>query len=404
MISPEAVRVVRATLPVVGAAIDDITVAFYRRLFAAHPALERDLFNRANQAQGDQQKALAGAIAVYATLLVAEDGPDPRAVLARIGNKHASLGVTEDLYPVVHDHLFAAIVEILGEAVTPEVASAWEEVYWDMADALIEVERALYADAGVAPGDVWRTLVVRSRGHQSTDTVSFVLATPDGSPLPDWEPGQYVSVAVVLPDGSRQIRQYSLTHTNDGDSLRISVKAVPAAVAAPAGEVSNFLIDRVMEGAELQVSLPFGELTLSEGDGPLILISAGIGVTPMLGFLHHLRRTASPRRIDVLHADRSPVAHSHRAELIDLVGALPSASLRRWYENPAGAEIGDLVYAGRIDLTGFEVPDGADVYLCGPLPFMGAVRTALLDKGVPAERIRYEVFGPGPELKLAQAA
>ena len=185
MLSTKSAQVVKATLPVIGAAIGDITPVFYQRMFAAHPELERDLFNRGNQAQGDQQSALAGAIAAYATLLVAEDGRDPLDVLARIAHKHASLGITEDQYPIVHEHLFAAIVEVLGDAVTPEVAAAWDEVYWHMAKAPWSRSRSgLYAETGVADGDVWRTLVLRRRLQESPDTVSFVLGTPDGSPLP----------------------------------------------------------------------------------------------------------------------------------------------------------------------------------------------------------------------------
>ncbi len=192
MLSTQSAHVVKATLPVIGGAIGEITPIFYKRMFAAHPELERDLFNRGNQAQGDQQSALAGAIAAYATLLVAEDGRDPLEVLARIAQKHASLGIAEDLYPVVHEHLFAAIVEVLGEAVTPEVASAWDEVYWHMAKALITIETGLYAESGVAFADVWRTLVLRRRLQESPDTVSFVLGTSDGSALPQARPGQYV--------------------------------------------------------------------------------------------------------------------------------------------------------------------------------------------------------------------
>ena len=228
MLSTTSAQVVKATLPVIGAAIGDITPVFYQRMFAAHPDLERDLFNRGNQAQGDQQSALAGAIAVYATLLVAEDGRDPIEVLARIAHKHASLGITEDQYPIVHEHLFAAIVEVLGDAVTPEVATAWDEVYWHMAHALVTIEKRLYAETGVADGEVWRTLVLRRRLQESPDTVSFVLGTADGSALPESRPGQYVSVQVALPDGAHQIRQYSLTHAPEASEWGISVKAVPA--------------------------------------------------------------------------------------------------------------------------------------------------------------------------------
>ena len=211
MLSAKSVEVVRATLPAVGAAIGDITPIFYRRMFAAHPELERDLFNRGNQAQGDQARALAGAIAAYAAILVTDSGRTPDEILARIAHKHASLAITPEQYPIVHEHLFKAIAQVLGDAVTPAVAAAWDELYWSMADALIAMEARLYAGAGVAPGQGWRQLVVRERAQESPDTVSFVLAAPDGSTLPTAYPGQYISVAVRLPDGARQIRQYSLT-------------------------------------------------------------------------------------------------------------------------------------------------------------------------------------------------
>lgn len=404
-LSAASTEVVRATLPVVGAAIGDITPLFYRRMFAAHPELERDLFNRGNQAQGDQQRALAGAIAAYATLLVAEDGPDPQAVLARIAHKHASLGIRAEEYAIVHEHLFAAIVEVLGDAVTAEVAAAWDEVYWHMADALIALEAGLYADAGVAPGEVWRTVVVRRRLQESPDTVSFDLAAPDGSPLPAARPGQYLSVAVRLPDGARQIRQYSLTDTEGRSGWAISVKAVPAHrvedAIAPAGEVSTFLHANVFEGDQLEVSLPFGELALTNTDSPLVLISAGIGVTPMIGFLRHLGRTGSRRRVVALHADRSPARHAHRAELAELVAALPDATLHRWYEDLGARSAGEALSLGRLDLQGVPLPEGADIYLCGPVPFMAAVKAELVGRGVDPDRIRYEVFGPDRDLASA---
>src|ERR1700712_2320565 len=100
MLSPESTEVVRETLPAVGGAIGDITVLFYRKLFAAHPELERDVFNRGNQKQGEQQKALAGAIAAFATLQLDPDAERMRTVLSRIAHKHASLGVTADQYQI----------------------------------------------------------------------------------------------------------------------------------------------------------------------------------------------------------------------------------------------------------------------------------------------------------------
>lgn len=137
-LEPEHAEIIKATLPLVGAHVDEITVAFYRRMFGQHPELLRNLFNRGNQAQGSQQRALAASIATFATHLVDPDLPHPSELLSRIGHKHASLGVTADQYPIVHEHLFAAIVEILGaDTVTAEVAAAWDRVYWIMADTLI---------------------------------------------------------------------------------------------------------------------------------------------------------------------------------------------------------------------------------------------------------------------------
>ena len=152
MLSSKSAAVVKATLPVIGVAIGDITPAFNQRMFAAHPGLERDLFKRGNQAQGDQQSALVVAIAMYANLLVVEDGRDRVEVLARIAHRHALLGVTEDDYTNAHEHLFAAMVDVLGDAMTPEVASAWDEVYWLLAGALVTIEKGLYAGRRRHPG------------------------------------------------------------------------------------------------------------------------------------------------------------------------------------------------------------------------------------------------------------
>lgn len=399
MLSEKSTETVKATLPVIGAAIGQITPIFYKRMFAAHPDLERDLFNRGNQAQGDQQRALAGAIAAYATLVVDDDAPQPRDLLARIAHKHASLGIREDQYPIVHKHLFEAIVEVLGDAVTPDVAAAWDEVYWQMAADLIAIEKDLYTTAGITPSTVWQKLVVRRRVQESPDTVSFVLAAPDGGLLPDASPGQYVSVAVRLPDGARQIRQYSLTRAPERTEWGITVKAIPASTAddgavIPAGEVSNFLHHNVFEGDELSVSPAFGDLVLDDSMTPLLFVSAGIGCTPIIGMLHYLNRTRSPRRVTVLHADRSPARHAHRQELKELVEQLPTAQLHRWYEDLGVRPPRDTFHPGLVDFHGIDVDPDSEVYLCGPVPFMESVRTNLIERNLPESRIHYEVFGP----------
>ncbi|MEU9104771.1 globin domain-containing protein [Streptomyces xanthophaeus] len=398
MLSETSTATVRATLPAVGAAIGDITELFYTKLFAAHPELIRDLFNRGNQNAGLQKQALAGSIAAFATHLVEHPDTRPDVMLNRIAHKHASLGVTRAQYEVVHQHLFEAIVEVLGEAVTPGVAAAWDEVYWLMANALVAIEERLYAGQQVAAGDVWRDWTVTDRIEETPDCTTFRLTPADGSPAPAHLPGQYVSVQVELADGARQIRQYSLS-TAPGSPVRaITVKRVhgPAA-GGPDGEVSRHLHDRVRPGDTLRVSAPYGDLVLRDTAAPVLLASAGIGCTPMLSMLEHLADTGHAAPVTVLHADRSPADHPLRSDHRALTHKLADARADFWYEESAGP--GDRT--GRMDLTSIPVPAGTTAYLCGPLPFMRAVRAQLLAKGVSAADIHYEVFGP--DLWLASA-
>jgi nitric oxide dioxygenase len=377
-LDPAHAEIVTATLPLIGANIDAITTAFYRRLFDNHPQLLRNLFNRGNQAQGAQQRALAASIATFATHLVDPALPHPAELLSRIGHKHASLGIVAEQYPVVHDNLFAAIVEVLGaDTVTADVAAAWDQVFWIMADALIGLEHALYAQAGVRDGDVYRRAQVLSRVDDPSGAIQVTVAPLSSEALP-FAPGQYVSVGVTLPDGARQLRQYSLINGSgeSGGELTFAVK--------PAGEVSSWIRDNLRVGDLLDVTVPFGDLPTPTPGAPLVLISAGIGITPMIGFLEAVDPAT---RIVVLHADRSVQTHPLRDRQRELVAALPDATLDVWYEEgSAGA------HQGFLHLDEVDLPDGAEVYLCGADGFVRAVRDQLVARGV--QRVHCELFSP----------
>ncbi|MFF4983922.1 globin domain-containing protein [Streptomyces sp. NPDC001046] len=395
MLSAQSAPIIRATLPAVGAHLAAITELFYRRMFEERPELLRSLFNRANQVNGAQREALAGAVAAFATVLVERPDERPDAILNRIAHKHASLGITSDQYTLVGRHLLGAVAEVLGDAVTPEVGAAWDEVYWLMANALIAMEARLYADAQVNNGDVWREMEIAERTEESADAASFVLRRPDGLPTRPFLPGQYVSVQVGLPDGTRQIRQYSLSTAPDRETWRITVKRERSADgSAPEGEVSTWLHTRARVGDALRVSLPFGDLFLPDGDGPVVLASAGIGITPMLSMLDHMVHASSSRRVTVVHADRSPAHHAHLAEYCELTSRITGASLHLWYENGAGEAALPQARDGRADIASLTLSQEATAYLCGPLPFMRAVRGDLLHKGLHPANIHYEVFGP----------
>ncbi|HKM24884.1 MAG TPA: globin domain-containing protein, partial [Corynebacterium sp.] len=199
-LTPGHEEIVKATLPAVGANIGTIAQTFYRTMFGSHPELLANTFNRGNQKSGEQQKALAASVATFATMLVDPNAPDPVDLLARIGHKHVSLGITEDQYQIVYENLFSAIAEVLGtDVVTEEVAAAWSEVYWIMADVLITYEKELYASDGVDNGDVFREVTVVDK-QELTDTVTTYTLEGD---LTEARPGQYTSIGVVLADGAR---------------------------------------------------------------------------------------------------------------------------------------------------------------------------------------------------------
>jgi nitric oxide dioxygenase len=352
------------------------------------------VFNRGNQAERTQQMALAGSVAVFASSLLKVPEQLPEHLLSRIAHKHASLGITPAQYDVVHDNLFWAIVDVLGDAVTPEVAAAWDEVYWLLAYALINQERGLYSARGVRPETVWREWEVAEKIRETEEVVTFRMRRTDDRLVKTSLPGQYVTVQVPMPDGVRQPRQYSLTKADDGEHRQFSVKRV-SGDGKPDGEVSTLLCDTVQVGDRLTMSLPFGDVVLDDSGHPVVFVSAGIGITPMAGMLSHLTAAGSHLPITLLHADVDEASFALREQVLGDLRALPEGTAHVWYERGADSSLPvDGVHPGMMDLDDVKLPDGAGYYLCGPLPFMQGVRNALIDRGVAARDIQYEVFGP----------
>ncbi|MCU1693407.1 MAG: hemin transporter [Frankiales bacterium] len=390
-LSAASVEVVAATAAVVAEHADAITAHFYPRMLGERPELLR-VFNLANQATGEQSRALAASVVAYAVQLIDPDAPSFAHVMTRIAHKHVSLGIRPEQYTIVGTHLLAAVAEVLGDAVTPAVADAWAEVYWLFATQLVAEEARLYALAGVDPATPTRPFRVVRRIEETDDVVSLVLEPADGAPVPAIEPGQYVSLFVDLPGGDRQPRQYTVSSTAVGTRLQVTVRKVTGKGGAPDGRVSSFLHDDVVVGDLVDVSAPAGDLVVPSSDSPLLLVTAGAGITTVLPVVEHLARTQPQRPVVVAHADRTAEDHALRETVLHAGRQMDDFTAYTWYETVAPGDRRSR--SGFMDLSEVPLPAGVHVFTCGPLPFMREVRAALLARGVPAEHIRYEVFGP----------
>ncbi|MDO5743433.1 MAG: FAD-binding oxidoreductase [Micrococcaceae bacterium] len=393
MLSDSSLPVIKATLPVVAENIQEIASRFYRHMFEGRPELLDGMFNRGNQADGKQQQALAGSIAAFAVALVERPDRLPDQLLDRVAHKHVSLGLRPHQYAIVHENLMWAIVDTLGEAVTPEVAAAWDEVYWIMANMLINKERGLYSAVDLTPDEIWRTWEVTERIEETEDVVRFVVRRNDSRPTKSSLPGQYVSLKREMPDGVHQLRQYSLTRADDGEHRQFAVKRVAGLKGNPDGEMSNLLHSTLKPGDRVMLSAPFGDVVLNYSNRPVVLASAGIGITPMAGMLSHMVHAGASRKVHVLHADAHPGSFALRAQVEQDLAALQHGRLDAWFENP-GESSAENEHVGFMDLEDTTLEDDAEYYLCGPLPFMQHVRSSLVARGVPAKDIQYEVFGP----------
>jgi ferredoxin-NADP reductase/ferredoxin len=270
----------------------------------------------------------------------------------------------------------------------PALSEGWKASFRELL-AKFGREAATPAWAGFQP-----LRVVEVRRESSTIT-SFLLVPDEPGPSPVAAPGQYLTVR-MRPDGDGQqlIRSYSLSDVPDERGYRISVKRE--------GAGSRFLHDHVKVGDMVDVAAPRGEFVLREGARPVVLISAGVGATPVLAMLHALAREHDPRPVWWLHGARNRAEHAFAAEVDGLLATLPGSRRVVAYSMPTEAADADAVdhdVTGRLDLTALEqadVPEDADYYLCGPDSFMRAIGAALTARGVAPERVATEVFGAVP--------
>ncbi|AZI41815.1 NO-inducible flavohemoprotein [Deinococcus psychrotolerans] len=403
MLTPSQTAIIKATVPALELKGEEITRHFYSALFAAHPEL-LNVFNPANQATGRQARSLAASVLAYAAHIEnpAVLGP----MLSRITNKHVSLDVLPEQYPVVGHYLLEAIATVLGDAATPAILDAWAAAYGQLADLMMGAEQQIY-DADAAQVGGWRgfkVFRVIQKAVESQNVTSLILEPADGQPLPPYRAGQYLSVKAQVPGfPTQQIRQYSLSDASNQTSYRISVKRefAPSEAAwdAPEGLISNYLHDQIEVGAEVLVHLPAGDFYLQDTQLPVVLLSGGVGITPMLSMLNTLIATGSKRPVVFVHAALSQDFHAFRAHVNELAAQHPQVRKVIYYtdvtDRDRPGEHHDL--AGLISLKTLRpyLPEGqAEYYYCGPEGFVSAAEGMLDQLGIPAQQRFTETFGP----------
>ncbi|RJG42113.1 NO-inducible flavohemoprotein [Motilimonas pumila] len=400
MLSDSDIRIIKSTIPVLEQAGPSLTKHFYQRMFTHHPEVQH-IFNASHQASGRQQIALFEAIAAYAKNI--ENLAALTQAVERIAQKHTSFNIQPQHYDIVGEHLLATLRELAADAFTPEVEQAWAKAYLFLAQIFIDREGELYRLRAAAQGG-WqglRPFTVTAKRVESQLVTSFELTPADGGEVIDFLPGQYIGIEVAIPGSAfRQVRQYSLSCHPNRHHYRISVKREPGSTEHAGGLVSHYLHQQVKQGDEVMLYPPAGDFYLHERQQPVVLISAGVGLTPMQAMLEHLARQQYSQPVTYLHACDNPRQHSFSEQVSELL--LPHWQQVVWYENPDKQLTADkppthLHKQGRMDLTSIKnmlpIKTG-DFYLCGPVSFMQHVVQQLQTLGVNKANIHYEVFGP----------
>ncbi|MRV75164.1 NO-inducible flavohemoprotein [Duganella sp. FT92W] len=391
MLSQEHRAIITATVPILKEGGETLTRHFYQKLFREYPQVV-PFFNQAHQHGGTQQRALANSILMYASNIDRLEALGP--LVGTIVNKHVSLQIQREHYPMVGAALLGAIREVLGaDVATDAVLEAWGAAYGQLADILIGAEQQAY-DANAAAEGGWRgarAFKVVGKVVESDEITSFTLAPADGGKVMAFMPGQYTTVVATI-DGAEQRRNYSLSALPNGETYRISVKREAG------GKMSNYLHNQVQMGDTVNLFPPAGDFVLKDSDKPLVLISGGVGITPTLAMLGAALRTQRP--VHFIHAARNKGVHAFRGHIDHLAGVHPQLRRHYVYERDDEGMAHATGYLSKEQL-GAWLPENRDVdaYFLGPKGFMQAVKSHLRDLGVPETQTHFEFFGPAEALQ-----
>jgi nitric oxide dioxygenase len=304
---------------------------------------------------------------------------------------------------------------VLGDAATPAIMNAWAAAYWQLADIMINKEAGLYASA--ESWTDWKDFKIARKEKESEEITSFYFTPVEKDlKMPVFKPGQYVSVNVFVDEldgGVWQARQYSLSDAPGKGYLRVSVKREPGVeVGEPKhmthpGYISNILHEKKNVGDVVRLSHPFGDFFFEqkavEKDSPVVLISAGVGLTCLMSILNALTERHTSRPISWIHGAKDSRVRAFKKYIDELVAKNENVHTVYFSSEPKDGEVQGQDYdiKGRLDLdevSGDKLYTGNDkarYFVCGPTQFMLDVEDKLKSFSVPAERIQMELFGTG---------
>ncbi|MFH0264376.1 NO-inducible flavohemoprotein [Vibrio rumoiensis] len=379
MLSQSTIDIVKSTAPLIAEAGPSMTAYFYDRMFKHHPEL-KDVFNLTHQDTGRQREALFNAVYGYAANIDNIEVLLP--VVEKIAQKHTSFNITAKQYDIVGTHLLATIDELMNPG--QEVLDAWAEAYGLLATIFINREEEIYQQTEQEIGG-WRgtrEFKVIDKKEESNVITSFVFEPVDGQPVVGYKPGQYIGIYLNSDKlDNQEIRQYSLSDAPNGQTYRISVKREDNGVA------SNYLHEEVQIGDCIELAPPAGDFFFAtEANKPVALISAGVGLTPMLSILESIKHTHTAS-IHWLHATDNNERHAFKEHLLNCVQQQDNLTQQVWYKEEQG-----LMALSQCNdsINWLET----EFYLCGPIEFMQSIAKQLIALQTPEENIHYECFGP----------
>ena len=307
MLTERHIQIIKSTIPLLENAGPALTKHFYQRMFSDEPEL-KDIFNMSNQDSGRQQLALFEAIAAYAKNI--ENVAILQSAVERIAQKHTSLNIQPEHYKIVGHHLIETLRELAGDVFSADVEEAWTNAYLFLAQIFIDREEELYQQRAEKHGG-WRdarAFKVVDKIVESELVKSFIFSPVDQQAVIGFSPGQYLGIEVTPTVGDyKEIRQYSLSAQPNGMTYRISVKREVNGVP---GKVSNYLHDAINIGDEVNLYAPAGDFFFVNRQCPVVLISAGVGITPMQAMLETLAQQGYNNNVHYLHACENSEQHS----------------------------------------------------------------------------------------------